>query len=183
MSEADEAFDIGDLAEEDQEVNVGDIAEGSNTIATASPGGGGGLSGGGGGGGSGSGGGGDPGVGGAAGARNPSSILKGTRSGNGYSRKGSGLRTGSGGGYRGPASGSAKGAYKKGKKFSLKDFLPGGKANPKRGLAGFSRSKNPQLGAKTDDLFNRITARFYEICLKNRLYDCSTITNRKRRGR
>ena len=89
------------------------------------------------------------------------------------------MRSGARGGYRGPASKSAAGAYKKGKKFSLKDFLPGGKANPKRGLAGFARS-NPEIGAKTDDLFNRITARFYEICLKNRLYDCKTITNRKR---
>ena len=178
-AEADETFDVAGIFEDDQEVNVGDIAEGTSTTATASPSGGGGLSGGGGGGG----GGGSSGAGGIAGARNPSSILKGTKSGNGYSAGGSKLRSGSGGGYRGPASGSAKGAYKKGKKFSLKDFLPGGKANPKRGLAGFSRSKNSQLGAKTDDLFNRITARFYEICLKNRLYDCSTITKRKRRGR
>jgi len=122
------------------------------------------------------GGGGGPGGAGGGGLRIDPNILKGTSSGNGYSQQG-GLRGGSGGGYsqnfggRDPAS--------TGQKFSLKDFLPGGKMAPKRGLAGMVGG-NPEIGSKTDDIFKRISGRFYQLCLQDRLYDCSTLRGMKR---
>lgn len=165
----DSEFDLGDLTEDEQDAEFQVFDPTGSGLATATGsagGGGGGLSGGGGGGGDFG-----AGAGGSGGMLDLNSkILRGLSSGRGYTSSAGGTR--SGGGFRGYASGSRKPASK-GKKFSLKDYLPGGKKAKSRGLA--SALGNPEIGAKTDNIFKRISNRFYQVCMKDRLYDCASV--------
>ena len=103
-----------------------------------------------------------------------SKILRGLSGGQGFS-SGGGYRLGKGfggmgGGDRDPASA---------KPFNLRDFLPGGKGAAKRGLAALGGG-HPEIGAKTDDIFKRISNRFHAICMQDRLLDCDTLRRLKR---
>lgn len=131
------------------------------------------------GGGGGAGGGGDEGSQGYGGGGGyDTGILKGTQSGNGYSSVGGTLRSGTGGGFSGYGGGRA--ITDKGKPFNLKDYLPGGnKTKPTfRGLASASADIAPAHA----DIFKKVTDRFYQVCLRNALYDCATLQKIKKLG-
>jgi hypothetical protein len=168
-------FAVDNDFEEEQLPNIGEgnpQRGGLNTVQGGTGGvGGGGLPapvGGGGGGAMGSGGGSSSGDG---------NILKGLSSGNGYSP--AAFRAGGGGGgFSGYGSGRAP-ASEKVDKINLRDFLPGGKNAPKRGLAGLSGG-NPEIGPVTDDIFKRISNRYYALCLQDRLFDCEGLKRLKR---
>jgi hypothetical protein len=161
---------LGDLADPD----LGDgpdqqfYAPNKSGLATAQGGGGAGLPGGGGGMSGDSGG-----PGGRGGGGIPNGIIQGQKSGSGYvpsyARSG-----GSGGGY----SGGKRGPASTGKAFNLKDYLPGGKLAPKRSIA--SLSGHPEVASKTSNIFGSISARYREICLKGRLYECDKIIKPRR---
>ena len=104
-------------------------------------------------------------------------IDRGLASGNGYSTVGPNLKTGANGGFRGYG-GGGKAITEKGKKFSLKDYLPGGKNNKRvqlRGLASLANDISPAHG----DIFKKVTDRFHSVCLRNALYDCATLRKKK----
>lgn len=166
-------LDLGLLLEEDQLADPDFIPPSSTGLASVAGGGGSGLSGGLGA----AGGGGDFGGGGGAGGMLDfnSKILRGLSSGQGFSS--SAGRVSSGGGFKGYGGGRAP-ASKGGKKFNLKDFLPGGKGAARRGLAALGGG-HPEIGGKTEDIFKRISNRFYAVCLKDKLYDCDTLKKQK----
>ncbi|MCB0412015.1 MAG: hypothetical protein KDD22_05780, partial [Bdellovibrionales bacterium] len=58
------------------------------------------------------------------------------------------------------------------KKFDLKQFLPGGKQDPNRQLAGLGSLPTPDIGPSHADIWTRLSNRVQEICKLNRLYDC-----------
>jgi hypothetical protein len=141
---------------------------------------------GGGGGGGGLGGGGDMGggEGGASGGEGQAGyntdISRGTASGNGYSVSGMAMKSGGGGGFSGyGAPGSA--ITDPGKKFSLKDFLPGASKNQKVAFRGIATS-TPDIAPSHADIFKKVTDRFYQVCLRDGLYDCSTLQKMKKAG-
>lgn len=167
------SFDVGDPLDTDQFADPGQFDAQSQGLATATGTGGGGP----GGGGSPGGGGGDFGAGGAGGMLDfNSKILRGLSGGQGYSNKVGG-RTSGGGGFSGYGGGRKPAG--KGKPFNLREFLPGGKKAAPRGLAALG-SGHPEIGAKSDDIFKRISNRFYAICMQDRLYDCDTLRKMKR---
>lgn len=141
----------------------------ASKISSSTPGGGANLPGGGGGGGGlggfAAGGGGDGG-----GGISPAGIGNSIRSGSGYvNPQGRGpASAGGAGGYAGGKQGA------NGKAFNPKDYLPGGPLDPKRKLAGLA-SSTPEIGAVHGDIFRSITNRFYQICLRDGLYDCATL--------
>jgi hypothetical protein len=102
-------------------------------------------------------------------------ILQGYRSGGGYSPPvGSANSNGNsttsyaayGGAYRGPAN--------TGKAFhpiDLKEYLPGGRLDPKRGPAGYEGARDVIMGRGVD-LFEVIHNKYVELCKLGRLYDC-----------
>jgi hypothetical protein len=104
-------------------------------------------------------------------------IAKGERAGGGYSSAG-GLRTSPGGGFSGYGNAITT---DKGKGFNLKDFLPGmnnkmGKPVAFRNPAQFT----PGVSPAHVDIFQKITDRFYEVCLKDGLYDCASVIKMKK---
>lgn len=103
----------------------------------------------------------------------PKSVGAGFRSGSGYSAPGGrGLASAGGaGGYSAPA---GKPGVAAGQPFNPKDYLPGGRLDPKRKLAGLAAT-TPEIGAVHGDIFRSITNRFYQICLRDGLYDCATL--------
>lgn len=117
----------------------------------------------------------DDGGGGTGEAGHNTKIDRGLASGNGYSGGGSRMMSGSGGGFSGY--GNSKAITNSGKAFNLKDFLPNNKAplKPFRGLASVSQEISPAH----DDIFKKVTARFYQLCLRDALYDCSTLQKLK----
>jgi hypothetical protein len=155
-----------------QLINPGDVA----AKAQSSTGGGGG------GGGGGLGGGGGDAGGGSTGGNNTdtsgygTNILKGTYSGGGgFSNN----RYNSGSGGGGYASGTNNSKSIFGETFSLKDFMPQTKTKgltPTRGLA----VANPDISPAHADIFKKVTDRFFQVCLRDALYDCSTL--KKLRG-
>lgn len=56
-------------------------------------------------------------------------------------------------------------------KIDLKKYLPGGKKDPKRGLAGLS-DFYPDIGPKHIDFFQRVSSRLKTLCKLKRLLDC-----------
>ena len=142
-------------------------ATGNNEIngreVVSTQGGTGGLPGGGGGGGGAPA---DSGGGGGAANKLNTNTLHGLASGNGYSVSSMGLS--GGGGYSNPV---RNGSNKKAKPFDLKQFLP--KKNIQRKLAGLSASHSGlagQLAGKHDDIFKRVSNKYREMCILNRLY-------------
>jgi hypothetical protein len=166
-------FNIPNDPEGDQFADPQDVAAVGRTTPTGSGGSGVSL----GGGGDAGGGGGDYGSGGGGGDGYNTKIDRGLNSGNGYS-VGS-LRTGGGGGFSGYGTGGAI-TDKGGKPFSLKDFLPGGDKNKVkfRGLA----SALPDVSPAHTDIFKKVSDRFFQICQRDALYDCSTLKKMKRLG-
>lgn len=55
--------------------------------------------------------------------------------------------------------------------MDLKKYLPGGKSDPKRGLAGLS-DFYPDIGPKHIDFFQRVSSRLKTLCKLKRLLDC-----------
>ncbi len=104
------------------------------------------------------------------------SILRGLASGNGYSG-GAHMGSGSSGGY-GNYGGGTNNIF--GNPLNLKNYLPGGKdaapGGPIRGLA----SKSADIGPAHEDIFEKISNRFYVVCLRDGLYDCDTLKKMKR---
>lgn len=97
-----------------------------------------------------------------------------------------GVRTGSGysaGGSRSPASSKEESSFFKfpffGKKddgpksFNPKDYLPGGRLDPRRRLAGLGQPGG--IGSAHGDIFKSITNRFYQVCLRDALMDCEIL--------
>lgn len=105
-------------------------------------------------------------------------VLAGIRSGGGYSIPAT--RGNYGGGYTGGYSGSRKPASD-GKPFNPRDFLPGGRLDPKRKIAGLA-SAVPDVAAVHSNIFQNISNRFYQVCLRDGLMDCSTLRKRGRQG-
>lgn len=103
----------------------------------------------------------------------PRTVGAGFRSGSGYSAPGGrGVASAGGaGGYSAPA---GKPGTTAGQPFNPKDYLPGGRLDPKRKLAGLAAT-TPEIGAVHGDIFRSITNRFYQICLRDGLYDCATL--------
>lgn len=124
--------------------------------------------------------GGDSGGGGQGGydAGHNTKIDRGLASGNGYSSGGGRMMSGAGGGFSGYGRGAI--TNNNGKGVNLKDFLPGrdAKASPFRGLASVARDISPAH----DDIFKKVTSRFYQLCLRDALYDCATIKKLKAGG-
>jgi hypothetical protein len=166
-------FNIPNDPEGDQFADPQDVEAVGRKAPTTGGGGGVSL----GGGGDGGGGGGDYGSGGGGGDGYNTKIDRGLNSGNGYS-VGS-MRVGGGGGFSGYGSGGAI-TDKGGKPFSLKDFLPGGDKNKVkfRGLA----SALPDVSPAHTDIFKKVSDRFFQICQRDALYDCSTLKKMKRTG-
>lgn len=169
------------LIDEDDTVqnpNFQDIQATKNGLAIPEGGGGGGGLGGGDGGGGG--GGAAPGPGGGGDEGYNTDILNGTTSGNGYSSRG-GARSGASGGFSGYGNSGSSNIL--GKPFDLKSFLPGDRSNVKkttfRGLA----SNLIGIGPAHGDIFKKITDRFYQVCLRDALYDCNGVLKAKPRGR
>ncbi|MCB9024790.1 MAG: hypothetical protein H6625_00600 [Bdellovibrionaceae bacterium] len=93
-------------------------------------------------------------------------VLSGLASGNGYSVSASNFQ--GGGGYSNPVGG---GGDDKKKPFDLKKFLPN-KAPPQRKLAGLSGPKDSlagQLAGKHENIFTRVSNKYKEMCILNRL--------------
>src|SRR5690606_28853762 len=99
-------------------------------------------------------------------------ILGNTRLGNGYTNPVM-RNTASGGGWAG-YSGRGRTPASQGKPFNPKDYLPGGRLDPKRKLAGLAGAI-PDVAPVHGDIFKNISRKFYQICLRDRLYDCSTL--------
>ena len=146
-----------------QQPGTGNHEIGSRSAVTAQAGGSGGVPGGGatGGGGAGYGGG---------GARQKglkTDILGGVGGGSGYSVSRMGVR--GGGGYSNPV-GRGNGR-KKNKPFDLKKYLP--KKDAKRKLAGLSGKRSTlssQLAGKHENIWSRVSNKYKEMCILNRLY-------------
>lgn len=158
-------LDSGD--EGSQSPNFTDVDAKNAGSTGVGAGGGGGLLGGGGGAGGDSGDGG-----GAAGADGYNTkVDRGLASGNGYSSVGGRMMGGVSGGFSGY--GNSKAITNSGKAFNLKDFLPSSKTQikPFRSIASLSQEISPAH----DDIFKKVTARFYQLCLRDALYDCSTL--------
>ena len=93
-------------------------------------------------------------------------VLQGTGGGGGYSV--SGVPTAGGaGGFAGYGSNQDN----KRKEFDLRQYLPGGAKDPKRGIAGLSGLR-PEFGSKFDDIFQRVHARYTVLCKLDRMFDC-----------
>jgi hypothetical protein len=99
-------------------------------------------------------------------------ILGGTKSGSGYSQPF--VRSSMGGGGYSASGGGGRGVASEGKPFNPRDFLPGGKMDPKRKLAGLA-SASPEIGAVHGNIFTNITNRFLQVCLRDGLFDCETL--------
>lgn len=93
----------------------------------------------------------------------PTQILHGERGGGGVTAGGS-LEYDSSSGYSTDPGRSAP-------SLDLKNYLPGRQLYAGRKVAGVG-SMNPDINAKTTDLFKRISDRFQVICSLNRLVDC-----------
>lgn len=101
------------------------------------------------------------------------SVAGGVRTGSGYS----------GGSSRSPASSKEESSFFKfpffGKKddgprsFNPKDYLPGGRLDPRRRLAGLGQAGG--IGSAHGDIFKSITNRFYQVCLRDALMDCEIL--------
>lgn len=97
-------------------------------------------------------------------------ILQGFSSGSGYSVTGTGFSNE--GGYSNPTGGGGGGDNKQAP-FDLKQFLP--KVGPKRELAGFNHGQNtgnPELANKHDNLFERISNKYRDICRRGMAIGC-----------
>ncbi len=111
---------------------------------------------------------GDGGGGGGAGAGHDTDVLRGERGGGGYA---SAMGYNSGGGFSGYGTGAN--GDRKDPKFDLKAFLPGGKKDPRRNVAGMGGAAlAPDIGPASGNIFFRISTRVKNLCSKNRMMDC-----------
>jgi len=107
------------------------------------------------------------------GAGHNANVLKGVAGGGGY--QGGGRPSGS---RVGVASGGGFGGYSRSKKsggsgLDLKQFLPGGKKDPrKRNLAGLARRSGPPIGRKEENIFNKMAKKYQQMCKLKRMWDC-----------
>lgn len=104
----------------------------------------------------------------AAGGGYNTDVLQDARGGSGFSSNpGGGFVSASGGfsGYGGPERRTRS-------SFDLKQFLPGGKKDPTRRLAGMAGASMTEIGPSHIDIWTRMSNRVKEICKLNRLYDC-----------
>lgn len=134
------------------------------------PNGGGGMPGGGGGGPAtlGSSGGG----GGAGNAGSKADILHGERGGGGYSALAESMNMqsgGGGGGYTYGPNGDSGSGYEN---MDLKQYLPGGKQDPNRRLAGIGGNSRNEIMSREVNIWNRISDRIRTRCLQGLLRDC-----------
>ncbi len=175
-SEGEGDANVGWVDEDnDQLARHSNVAPQGQGIVTATGGGGGSFSGGGLGGGGSSG---SRGAGARAGGKTPHGpkVFKGHRGRTGYSKRYSGGSSSSGG-FRGYGQGSSRRNKGKrdyrGKKFDLKQFLPGGLRDPKRRLAvHIPKNDRRQVGQKYVDVWKKITARYQHICKVGSLKGC-----------
>jgi hypothetical protein len=142
-----------------------------------------GVGGGGGGGGVGGGGaggaslGGDGRRGGRGGGHN-ANVLKGVSGGGGYSSRPSVARVGvsSQGGF----AGYGKRAKKPKNGLDLKQFLPGGKKDPrKRKLAGLANADGPVIGRKEENIFHKMAKKYQQMCKLKRMWDCPALKKKQ----
>jgi hypothetical protein len=99
-------------------------------------------------------------------------ILRGIASGSGYS--GGRMSTGTNGGFAGYGA-QNRADNLLAKKFSLKDFLPGGtKGEPRSVFRGLA-STVADISPAHDDIFKKVTNRFYQVCLRDALMDCDAL--------
>jgi hypothetical protein len=73
----------------------------------------------------------------------------------------------SGGGYTNPNAVAANSP------FDLRQYLPGGKKDPKRNIAGMRMPASAGIGARYDDIWERISRRVTSMCVSNRLLECN----------
>lgn len=175
-----------DLDENGEFEGVGIQSTANSTDAKSQSGGG--VPGGGGGGGAAMGSGGGSGARRGVASGNRGKILKGYASGGGYSaRAGRSRYSGGGGGFSGYGNGKAA-AKRGGKKFNLADYLPGNKLDPRKrkiaSVLGLKGAAANQIGRASENIFEKISNRFYSICLGKRLMDCDKVVRPMRhRGR
>lgn len=121
--------------------------------------------------------------GGGSGARNLAStgydtnISNGLRSGGGYN---------SGGGYSSPSGTKAIGDYgpnAKSRGFNLNKYLPGGDPRVQRNSFRGIASQYQGIGSRSMDIFEMVSNRYFQVCLSDRLKDCSTLLKSKRKGK
>lgn len=160
------SFDVLDTGDGDASKQTPKFGDTGNQTASAKgvPSNGGGMpmggSGGGGLGGGGSGGG-------AGGGGYNTDVLRGLGGGSGYSGNPGGGYVSSSGGFSGYGGGGNARARRS---FDLKQFLPGGKKDPTRKIAG--GDIHADIGPSHVDIWGRLSNRVKEICKLNRLYDC-----------
>ena len=165
------SFNIGsdDLSSQSVDGTM-DTAQGTPQTVNAIPNGGGSMPGGGGGGAASLGGGGG-GSGAATGSK--TDILHGERSGGGYGSvaEGMNMQSGDSGGYSYGGGGSGSSGYEG---MDLSQYLPGGRHDPGRRLAGFGGGGiNSQILSRDVNIWNRISDRIRNRCNQGLLRDCS----------
>jgi hypothetical protein len=106
--------------------------------------------------------------GGGAGGGYNTDVLRGVSGGGGYSGNPGGGYVSASGGF----SGYGGGYTKPSSSFDLRQFLPGGKQDPNRKIAGMGGARSSEIGPSHADIWNRLSNRVKEICKLNRLYDC-----------
>lgn len=134
----------------------------------------------GGGGGDAGGGGGGPSGGGGGGGGYDTKIDRGLASGNGYSGVGGMMRSGSSGGFSGYG-GSGGAVTDAGRPFNLKDYLPD-KGNNKKLANRLPQAIVADISPAHGDIFKKVSNRFFQICTRDALYDCSTLKKMKSMG-
>ncbi|NCN42248.1 hypothetical protein GW916_13475, partial [bacterium] len=102
-------------------------------------------------------------------------ILQGLRSGGGSSSGAGGDPSAQGGGGGGFAGYGGVPQFKnKFKGMDLKQYLPGGKNDPKRSLASFriNSTGHPDIAAKGENMFQRVSTRLSLMCKLKQLIGC-----------
>lgn len=87
---------------------------------------------------------------------------------------GTGYSVSNGSGYSSPSGFSGYGSNNvdsNGQPFDLKQFLPSDNSGRKP-AAVTSTGTHPELGSRYDDIFNRVSRRYFQLCLQDRLLDC-----------
>ncbi|MCB0350977.1 MAG: hypothetical protein KDD38_07325, partial [Bdellovibrionales bacterium] len=102
--------------------------------------------------------------------------LKGTISGGGYSPNAY-MRTGSGSGFASYGRSSAITASAR--PFNLNDYLPRDKAKRKLAIRRLASLASARVSPSQIDIFKKVTNRYYQLCLRDALYDCASLRKMK----
>ena len=94
-------------------------------------------------------------------------VMQGTGGGGGYSVSSAPVAAG-GGGFGGYGQQDEK---RNAKPFDLRNYLPGGTKDPKRGIAGIG-SPTPEIGNRYVDIFQRVHDRYAALCRLERMLEC-----------